>query len=115
MLFRSRDGKFHIAKWSAPQDVVTWRLLVSQAGTYKVSIRYAARKEWAQGRFIIAAGGQSINSLVEPTGEWYQYKTFALGSIRLAKAGEYAVTIRPAASYDHNLMYFQSLFMEPVR
>ena len=110
----NRDGKFHIAKWNAPGDTVTWRLLVSQTGSYKVSIRYAARREWAQGKYAVAIGPESLTGVVQATGDWYQYKTFALGTVRLAKAGEYTVSIRPAAAYDHNLMYFQSLDLEPV-
>lgn len=110
----NRDGKFHIAKWSGPGDTATWRLLVSQTGNYKVSICYAARREWAQGKYAVAIGPQSLTGVVQPTGEWYQYKTFALGTVKLSKAGEVPVIIRPAASYDHNLMYFQSLVLEPV-
>jgi len=51
---------------------------------------------------------------VEPTGDWYQYKTLDLGRVKISKAGAYTVNIRPAAASDHNLMYFQSLALEPL-
>jgi len=110
----NRDGKFHISKWTGPEDSITWRLLVSQAGTYKVSISYAARQEWGQSKYVVAIGPQSLTAAVEPTGDWYQYKTFDLGVVKINKAGEYKVAIRPAAASDHYLMYFQSLALEPV-
>ena len=110
----NRDGRFHISKWNGPEDSITWRLLVSQAETYKVSIRYAARQEWGQSKYVVAVGPQSLTAVVEPTGDWYQYKTFDLGVVKIAKAGEYKVAIRPAAASDHYLMYFQSLALEPV-
>ncbi|MEK7993476.1 MAG: alpha-L-fucosidase, partial [Planctomycetota bacterium] len=65
----NRDGKFHISKWTGPQDSITWRLLVSQAGTYKVSIRYAARRDWGQSKYVVAIGPQSLTGVVEPTGD----------------------------------------------
>ena len=110
----NRDGKFHIAKWTSPADSVTWHLLVSQTGDYNVRIRYSARQDSQNARYSIKIGGQTINGAVRATGEAYQYQTFPLGTIKFPKAGEYTVQIKPAAGYDHNLMFFQSLELAPV-
>ena len=109
----NRDGKFHIAKWTGPQDTITWHLLVSQAGEYHVRIRYSARNESNGAGFLVTVGGQTLNAAVAETGEGYQYKTFDLGSIKLAKAGSYTVQIKPAAESGHNLMFFQQLDLVP--
>ncbi len=110
----NRDGKFHISKWTGPEDSITWRLLVSQAGNYQVRIRYAARNEWAGSKYVVSVGPQTLAAVVEATGDWYQYRTFDLGTVKISEAGPYAVSVRPAAASDHNLMYFQSLVLEPV-
>ena len=110
----NRDGKFHISKWTGPKDSVTWRVQVSQAGPYRVRIRYAARPAWAGAQYSVTVGGQRISSKVQATGEWYSYKSFEVGTVNMAKAGQYDVTIRPAADSDHYLMYFQSLALEPT-
>ena len=110
----NRDGAFHISKWTGPEDSATWHLLISQTGRYKIRIRYAARGEWAGGKYVVAVGAQSITGAVERTGDWYQYRTFELGTVKITKAGDYAVSIRPAAATGHNLMYFQSLELEPL-
>jgi alpha-L-fucosidase len=110
----NRAGKFHISKWAGPQDSVTWHLLVSQTGRYKVTIRYSAPSAWANRSYIIAIGGQSLTGVVGATGEGYQYKTFDLGSVEIPKAGEYTVTIRPAEDSNQYLMYFQSLLLAPA-
>jgi alpha-L-fucosidase len=110
----NRDGKFHISKWTGPGDSATWRLLISQAGKYQVRIRYAARTEWAGAKYVVDVGPHSLTGAVERTGDWYSYRTFELGTVSIAKAGEYAVSIRPAADSDRNLMYFQSLVLEPA-
>lgn len=109
----NRDGKFHIAKWTGPSDAITWHLLVSQAGQYQVRIRYSARKESSGAKYVVTVGGQTLTGAVVETGEGYQYKTFDLGAVKLAKAGSYIVQIKPAAESGHNLMFFQQLDLVP--
>jgi alpha-L-fucosidase len=110
----NREGKFHIAKWTGPEDSISWRVLVSQTGTYRVTIRYAALQEWGQSKYLVALGPQTLTETVEPTGDWYQYKSVDLGTVKFSKAGQIVVNIRPAAAYGHNLMYFQSLELRPA-
>ena len=110
----NRDGKFHISKWTGPGDSVTWRVQVSQAGPYKVRVRYAARPDWAGAQYTVKVGNQTVSSKVQATGEWYSYQTFEIGTVEVSKAGQYDVTIRPVADSDHYLMYFQSLVLEPA-
>jgi hypothetical protein len=109
----NRAGKFHISKWTGPQDSVTWHLLVSQTGRYKVTIRYAAQSAWANRKYVVTLGSQALTGVVAATGEGYRYKTFDLGYLEISKAGPYTVSIRPAANADRYLMYFQSLQLEP--
>jgi alpha-L-fucosidase len=109
----NRAGKFHISKWTGPQDSVAWHLLVSQTGRYKVTIRYAAQSAWANRKYVVTMGSQSLTGVVAATGEGYQYKTFDLGYLDIPKTGQYTVSIRPEADADRYLMYFQSLQLEP--
>ena len=110
----NREGKFHIAKWTNPQDSITWHILLSQVGQYRVRIRYSAGEESRDAKFVITAGDQSVSGTVVPTGEGYQYKTFDLGTMQFSAAGEYAVQMRPSAEYGHNLMSIQLLELIPA-
>ncbi len=110
----NRDGKFHISKWTGPGDAVTWHLLVSQTGMYKVRIRYAAPPEWAGSKYEIRIGSNPVSGVVQATGEGYQYRVFDLGTLNLPRVGEYDVAIRPAAELSHYLMYFESIVLDPV-
>jgi hypothetical protein len=109
----NREGKFHIAKWSGPQDSIAWRLLVSQTGEYHVRIKYSARRESQGAKFVVTIGDETVSGEVVPTGEGYSYRTFDLGTVKLTKAGSYTLQIKPGAEYSHNLMFFQSLELEP--
>jgi alpha-L-fucosidase len=109
----NRDGGFHISKWTGPADSITWHVLVSLPGSYRVSIRYAAREEWARNTYLVTVGSQSLTAAVEATGDGFEYKKFNLGEVTVPKAGVYTVNVRPATVSDHDLMYFQSLILQP--
>jgi alpha-L-fucosidase len=110
----NRDGGFHIAKWTAPEDSVAWHLSVSSAGKYLVKIRYAARNDWRDGEYVLTVGAQQVKSVVRPTGDWYQYASFDIGSITFPKAGQYKLEVKPAGAYNHYLMYLESLQLVPA-
>jgi hypothetical protein len=110
----NRKGSFFISKWTGPEDSITWHLLVSQTGSYKVQIKYAARAEMQGGKYSLTIGPQSLAGVVERTGEDFDYKTIDLGTITLPQSGPMTVRIQPAGSYDHDLMQFQSLDLSPI-
>lgn len=110
----NRKGSFFISKWTSPEDSITWHILVSQTGSYKVQIRYAARAEWQGGKYSLLIGSQSLAGVVERTGEDFDYQTLDLGTIKLPQAGPLTVRIHPAGSYEHDLMQFQSLELQPI-
>jgi alpha-L-fucosidase len=109
----NRDGKFHIGRWTNPEDRVSWNLLVSQPGRYRLRLRYAARAASAGRKYVVEIGEQHLQNSIETTGNWYQYKTFDLGTVTLAKSGPLKVVIRPAGAGKENLMYFESLTLAP--
>jgi hypothetical protein len=110
----NRDGGFHIAKWTGPEDTATWILSVSVAGKYSIKIRYAAAKDWKGGQYILTVGSHQLTGAVKPTGDSYQYQTFDVGSISFPKAGQYKLELKPAEKLNHYLMYLDSLTLEPV-
>jgi len=110
----NRKGGFFISKWTSPEDSITWHLLVSQTGNYRVQVKYAARAELQGGKYSLTIGPQSLTGVVERTGEDFDYKTLDLGTLKLPQAGPVTVRIQPAGSYDHDLMQFQSLELDPI-
>jgi alpha-L-fucosidase len=110
----NRKGGFFISKWTGPADSITWHLLVSQTGSYKVQLKYAARAEWQGAKYAISIGPRSLSGVVAGTGEDFDYKAIDLGTIALPQTGPVTVRIQPASGYDHDLMQFQSLELSPV-
>ncbi len=110
----NRDGRFHIGRWKNPEDQVLWRVQVSQPGSYRIQLRYAARRQSEGRKFLLQFGEQTVSGAVKTTGEWYRYQLFDLGTIRLSARGPLDISIRPAEAGGENLMFFESLRLEPA-
>ena len=108
----NRKGEFHISKWRSPEDSIVWRLDVSKPGSFNVEITYAALQDRAGGAYEIVAGDSQLNGEVDPTGDWYEYKTFSLGALDLAP-GAQTVEIRPRNEISEDLMYFKAIELKP--
>ena len=105
----NRKGAYHIAKWTSPADSASWKIRIDRPGRFDVSLEYAARPESAGGRFEAAIGSKTLRGVVEPTPDWFEYRTEHLGRVEFDRPGEYDVTIRPAAELGHNLMHLRSV------
>ncbi len=106
--------KFHITKWTEPEDAVDWIVQVTKPGIFKVNISYAANKEDAGKPFEITDGSSSIKTTVLSAGD-YQFHEFPVGYFNFPKPGKYTLTIRPLSSGDSYLMYMKSLTLLPVK
>ncbi len=87
---------------------------MSQPGRYRLTVRYAARAGWAGRKYVVEFGDQKVNGVVQTTGDWYQYKSFDLGAVLLGRKGPLRVVIHPAEAGHQNLMYFESLRLQPI-
>ena len=105
----NRKGEFHISKWKSPQDKITWHLELAKPGTFEVEITYAALEDRAGAPYVVSSGEAEVSGKVEPTGDWYEYKTFSLGSLGLPQAGVQTVEIRPQREVSDDLMYFKAI------
>ena len=110
----NRKGKFHISKWTGPDDTITWYFNLHRPGLYKAEITYAANEEWKGRKYSVSAGGNIITPVVENTGDWYEYKTFTIGTVNLRNTGTGTLIISPDEYSKNSLMYFKSIKLIPV-
>jgi alpha-L-fucosidase len=109
----NRRGKFHISKWTAREDQIKWFVEINQPGNYKISITYAANPKWADQKYQLNSGSQSITTTVQPTGDWYEYKTFKIGILKFENPGKHEIKIQPANTLQNYLMYFKEMVLVP--
>ncbi len=110
----NRVGKFHISKWKGPEDKITWHVEITNPGEFEVKITYAAMKERAGAPYVIKSGNAEVIGTVETTGDWYEYKTFSLGTLELPKAGAQTIEIRPRHELPEDMMYFKEIELRPM-
>jgi alpha-L-fucosidase len=110
----NRDGKFHISKWTGPEDTIAWTVDFNRAGDYQAAITYAAQENWQGQPYSVMLGDSRVTAEVQHTGDWYEYDTMDLGVVNVTEPGQYTVTIRPDSNGDEYLMYFQSMELTPV-
>ena len=110
----NRKGRFYISKWTDPEDTVTWHLDVTSPGTFEVSVTYSAREEWLGKEYVVSVGAERLTAQVEHTGDWYEYKTFEIGTVDLPEPGRYTLQICPASPSMEDVMYLRSVQLERV-
>ena len=108
----NRKGNFHISKWTDPADTISWIVDVARPGTYSVEITYAANPEWQGQPYRVQLADQQVDATVDATGDWYQYKTLAIGSLTFSAPGRHTLVIGPSKSLDNDLMYFQGVSLK---
>jgi alpha-L-fucosidase len=105
----NRRGGFHISKWTAPEDRVTWHLELDAPGAYEVQVVYSAREAWAGREYVISAAGQALVGRVEASGGWHIYRARGLGTLTFDRAGRYTLRIAPRAAGEEDLMYLRAV------
>ena len=89
----ARGGGPAVGFWDDAKEWVSWKVRFAQAGTYEVSARVAAAAGEAE--FAIEIGDERLEGKAPKTENWDDLKTVAIGKVRIAKAGECLVKVRP--------------------
>ena len=110
----NRKGGFHISKWTGPEDAVDWDIQVDKPGIFKVTISYAANKEWEDKPYEITVGSISLKRVVVYTGNLFEYHSLPAGDVNFTKPGKYTLSVRPLSPGDSYLMYLNSITLLPV-
>ncbi len=108
-------GRFHISKWTAPEDTVSWTIKVDKAATYNAFITYSAVDSFSGRPYSVSFGGELHEATVHSTGKWYRYGTFSAGTFHVEKPGTYTLTVRPENADKDYLMYLKSMMLVPEK
>jgi hypothetical protein len=88
------DNRDNIGMWNNQQDWVSWEAEFPAAGTYEVSITFAADKKGAGGDYFVKIGPNEVNAKVHSTDLWNSFITEKIGTIRVSKAGRQTIEVR---------------------
>src|SRR5690242_275056 len=85
---------YTIHYWNNTVDRITWNCRFENAGNYRVVINYSIDSHLTGGSMAITAGDQQITAAAAPSGSWYDFKTFDMGSIDIRTTGDIQVSLR---------------------
>lgn len=92
--YESGDGKDNIGSWTNADDTVSWSFAIRQPGTFRVAITYSCTSGAAGSQIAVAAADQTLKGKVRTTGQWTDFVTDELGTLDIAKAGKYTLTVK---------------------
>ena len=90
---KEHDGTPHIGYWVDPQASVEWQFRAKEAGEYQVVAELSVEAE--KTKLEVTAGDASLMAEVETTGGYGKYKKRTLGSIKIDKAGDLLLRVKP--------------------
>lgn len=89
----------NIGYWTSAQNWVSWEVQIDRPGTY--TLKAVAGTPAAHSRFRIGLGEQALEAAVPGTGDYNRYEETTLGTIVVARAGRYTLSLRPDAAGWH--------------
>ncbi len=84
----------NLQAWRNSRAWVSWNVKVPRPGKLPVHVIWGCAGN-ASSKFIVEVAGQALEGCAENTGGWDEFKVARLGDITIAKAGSYAVTLKP--------------------
>jgi hypothetical protein len=105
------DGKDNLGFWTNAEDFASWRLVIAKGGTFDVSVTWACEDGYEGGEFVVAVADQQLIGKIATTGDWAEFQTMNLGTIKLG-GGTHEFAVKAKAKPKGALMNLQSITLE---
>ncbi len=113
LIYPSGGGEDSVGNWTNPDEWVSWRLSVPEAGSYQVQITYGC-DDGSGGTYRIAVADHALDGVVRPTGGWFQRRTESPGIIELPAAEGIELSVRVLEKTGLAIMDLSGIVLEPV-
>ncbi len=109
---QTETGDPRIGNWTSDEDWVEWQFTTNQAGVYDVVVSYA--HAGGGSTFNLEFDGRNVPVTITNTGGWANYRDNTVGTIRIAKAGNQKLVIKPTQINNGRLMELQGITLVPA-
>jgi len=106
------QGEENIGFWTKPGESVEWYVQPKKAGAFKVEVTYACADGYGSD-YEVAVGSEKVTGTSAPTGGWQDYKTVALGTVKLGE-GKVKAVVKPTTNFKQALMNLRSVKLTPA-
>jgi len=109
--YESGEGKDNLGHWTNAEDFASWRLAVARGGTFAISLTWACEDGYEGSEFVVAVADQQLTGKVTVTGDWTDFQTMDLGTIKL-DAGTHQLTVKAKGIPKKALMNLKSITLD---
>ena len=112
-LERKGQNPHNIGYWTDVRDYVQWGVILDKPGRYEVGLEYSAAPNSGGSRFAVDVLNGSIESKIEPTTSFLDFKTITLGTVEVTKPGAGLVVVRPLTKPGVAVMDLRRVVLRP--
>jgi hypothetical protein len=113
--YEPEPHKNTIGYWMKKEDWVSWKFKVNTPGTFKVEALQGCGPGSGGSEVRFVVGDQSLKMKVQETKHFQDFIPRELGSIKLAKAGEYQLEVRPETKPGLAVMDLRQVRLIPAK
>jgi alpha-L-fucosidase len=109
----ARGGQPNLGYWDDAADWASWKVNVTQAGSYEATATVATAK--GESQFVLEVGSQKLDCRIPNTGEWSKYQTVPLGKVDVKQPGEIVVNLRPKDAASWKAINLAAVTLKPAK
>jgi len=111
--YEPQPNKNTIGYWTKVDDWVSWDLEIKQPGEFTVEILQGCGKGSGGAEVEFSVNEQTLKVIVEDTGGFQNFKTRAIGTVKLEKAGKYTFSVKPKTKPGVAVMDLRQVELKP--
>jgi alpha-L-fucosidase len=111
--YESGQGRDNIGYWTNVKDWVSWDFVLKTPGRYEVEVTIACQDSEVGSEYAVEVGKEKLTAKVEGTGSWTNFVTCKIGSVDLAAAGSFTLSVRPINMPHGAVMNLKSVVLKP--
>lgn len=113
--YEPQPHKNTIGYWTKAEDWVSWEFELTRPGTFIVELTQACGKGSGGSEYRVAVGEESLTDTVPETGAFTNFVSRVIGSVKLASAGHYTLTVKPIKKPGLAVMDLRAVTLKPAK
>lgn len=105
---------YNIYDWYKTNETMEWKFTALRQGEFDIELCYGAASGCIGNEFVVMLGDQELRSIVQPTGDWYDFRNQTIGSVTLRADSDNTLIIKPVKTSGCSLMNLKSVRLLPV-
>lgn len=112
--YERKPQKRCLGYWANPLDWASWSFSIGQPGTFRVELTQGCGSGHGGSEVELRLGGETLVFTVDDTGGFQNWKVRELGQVRLGKADNHTLEVRPRNKVNAAVMDIRRIRLVPA-